>query len=488
MNEEELKKNEEEVKRLISSVIDKRDYKSDGKGGKKPIKIKRRPYVVEFSGLPKSGKSTCIEAVKKILSAYGFKVRVIVEKASLCSLDKFDVMFNFWTLSSFVNELNEVLQLNERTRNNDKCDIILCDRGLFDSYVWFTWHYKKKSLLDKDYDLLKNLALWDKFLNKIHSVIILKSKPDDAMKREPAKSLVRDISHSIMKKPVLSSLNSCINSAIKKFKKTNTEIIQVDSVYNKETELKFEVVKAVLKCMDNYYDEKIAYIDKKELKHKLEVGNLSESQTHEILEKELHFCARSDVEQDIGLLQIIPIAVILYVDKKTKNKYILCVRKNADAVEKENNKAPELSKDLFYVGGHIRETDKGETTISTMINALTREISEETGLTLAIKQNVNFKMIYSDDNTKSAKHLAAYIVLTIDIDNMEINLDGMELVQKRGLTNSGKFFNIREMPCDLNLEKWSKLILLNEFSNELNREFVDRCINMKTLLEYVTSN
>ncbi|MCH5165891.1 MAG: hypothetical protein J1G01_05770 [Clostridiales bacterium] len=472
---------QEKLTQYLSLLQEKRDYKLNSNGIKEPVKTKRRPIIIELSGLPKSGKSTCIEAVKKLLSSHGFKVRIIGEKAALCSLSKFDISFNLWTYTNFINELNEALQMNEQFVDSEKDDVILCDRGVFDALVWFTWHYKKKSILPSEYNNIKNIVLWER-MNRVHSVIVLKCKPEDALLREPAHSLI-NINHSIMKKTVLSRLNDCIEFVKKDFRKTNTSIFEIDSVYNNEDTLKFDVAYKVLECMDEYYDEKIAYITKDELHFQLEKGVLPAKQVRKIEQMELKYDARSKVEGDSGLLQIIPVALIAYKDKTTHKTKVLCVRKNANSIERENNRAPELQKDLFYVGGHIRTSDKGATTVKTMVNALRREIFEELGLSVAISDKVKFKMVYYDDNAKSAKHLAAYIVIYIDYDNVEIKLDGTELVQKRGSTNSGKFFDVSNMPKSLVLESWSKEILTNEFGDVLNKDFIEYCIQMKTFLE-----
>ena len=108
-----------ELEKRLEELSFRREYRYieqiDMKNVKRILhKQKRKPLIIEFAGVPKSGKSTCIEAVKKILSVNGFNVKVIEEKAPKCPLNKFNIMFNFWTYTNFLNELNEILQYNER--------------------------------------------------------------------------------------------------------------------------------------------------------------------------------------------------------------------------------------------------------------------------------------------------------------------------------------------------------------------------------------
>ena len=58
----------------------------------------KRPIVIEFSGSPKAGKTSCINSLELFLKRNGYKVRIIQEKASECPVsDKQSPMFNIWT-------------------------------------------------------------------------------------------------------------------------------------------------------------------------------------------------------------------------------------------------------------------------------------------------------------------------------------------------------------------------------------------------------
>ena len=58
----------------------------------------KRPIVIEFSGSPKSGKTSCINSLELFLKRNGFRVEIIQERASVCPVaDKRSPMFNIWT-------------------------------------------------------------------------------------------------------------------------------------------------------------------------------------------------------------------------------------------------------------------------------------------------------------------------------------------------------------------------------------------------------
>ena len=65
---------------------------------------KRRPIVIEFSGSPKAGKTSCINSLRQFLKRNGFEVEIIQERASVCPVsDKRSPMFNVWTSYAYID-------------------------------------------------------------------------------------------------------------------------------------------------------------------------------------------------------------------------------------------------------------------------------------------------------------------------------------------------------------------------------------------------
>jgi pantothenate kinase-related protein Tda10 len=58
---------------------------------------KRRPFIIEFAGTPKSGKTTTISAIHQFLKRNGVMVSTFQERASVAPLvDKGTAFFNTW--------------------------------------------------------------------------------------------------------------------------------------------------------------------------------------------------------------------------------------------------------------------------------------------------------------------------------------------------------------------------------------------------------
>lgn len=101
---------------------------------------------VEFAGMPRAGKTTCIDSVADFLRQQGFHVHAPGEGASraprwLKADDRLDA-YNLWTMAYAVTQIVEstYAQLPERY------NFVLLDRGLFDAMCWFTYLERRKNV------------------------------------------------------------------------------------------------------------------------------------------------------------------------------------------------------------------------------------------------------------------------------------------------------------------------------------------------------
>ena len=133
------------------------------------MKSQYKTKIIELFGLPRTGKTTTVIALKKHLTASGHKVGIIKERASICPLnDKLHPTFNFWTSISLFKEYLEA---------NDKgFDFILADRGIFDAFVWINFLSKPETksdfikLVSQDFILSNYLTTF--FLTAENEVIL----------------------------------------------------------------------------------------------------------------------------------------------------------------------------------------------------------------------------------------------------------------------------------------------------------------------------
>ncbi|MDR0423431.1 MAG: hypothetical protein LBH46_02465 [Rickettsiales bacterium] len=423
-------------------------------------RVQRRPLLIEFCGSPKSGKSTTINSLNIFLKRNGFKTMVLTERASVCPIkNKKHPFFNIWTLSSALTEIVKNIDLGK-----DKVDIIISDRGLFDSLCWFEWLNNNPSTnaphLDKQsYDILTRFVLMDMWTNYLDLIYVFQVSPKISIKREYA-NLLTEKRGSIMTEEVLEGFNNAINSVVSKYGVNYRDLQQIQTdtkdTDNNPNQVSYNVTLNILKVLKNLLVEKIGYI-------KLKDFNKDEFDISSILKKEIYFDNRDTIEKSNNI-QIIPIAVIT---NKERTK-VLVVKKSSKRTSKDS---PEHEKLLLYIGGHIRVEDRerNNDNLSIIKKALRREIQEEIGESIAV-ENPNFTIYYCD-NDKSKKHLAICFIIEMNLDDKKFKLTSDEFIMKTGTTKSGQVYGVNQLLSDgEKFEAWSSHILRKVFNKKVPKQ------------------
>lgn len=171
------------------------------------------PFFVEFSGSPKSGKSSCIDIVGHFFRRLGYRVLAPTEGASKRTpyylKDDF-VAFNAWSACYALSHVLEGLY------HSDKSHIAILDRGLFDALVWFEFLAAKGDISEKERDHVHNFLLIDKWRSVIDVVFLFKSDPDTSLDRENRDKLIREPGRA-MNPDFLRDLNEAYDQARDKY-------------------------------------------------------------------------------------------------------------------------------------------------------------------------------------------------------------------------------------------------------------------------------
>jgi len=452
----------------INTIGDMEKIASDVLALKNDVR-QRRPIVIEFCGSPKSGKTSCITSLNIFLKRNGFKTRILTERASVCPIsNKHDPLFNIWTACASIAGISEHI-----SSGVDKVDIIIADRGIFDSLCWFEWQLSKRYLDPENFKALKQfltMKFWRRYIDLIY---VFKVEPKISMDREYANLLTRKTG-SIMNKNILSEYNQAINQTVTNSKGMFKNIDTIDTGSHTQNEVNRMVTSQTLSTLFNMLDEKIGFFNSphSEIGLNFGINNISA-----IENQPLNFLARAEVEKQ-DVIQPIPIAVVTNVDKSK----VLILKKQEKSISKNS---PEKDKLLIYAGGHMRKEDKLEDDSDNVLdiakNTLSREIKEELGLSIMPDETEPF-LIYSPENEISKKHLAICYVITADLENTKFRLDNREIVQKKGKTKSGKIMPIEELLENYkeDLEGWSKYILGEIFDIEKYRKPIQMQLDITT--------
>lgn len=130
----------------------------DKKSQIKKLKYKygplQEPIVITISGTPRAGKTTCIDNLYEFLKKADLKTSCLEEPAGLVYQtlqNKEEKAQLLQDRIGFVEKQYEIgyNQVNSALSNND---IILCDRGILDTFIWYNMYHKLGMMDKKRYD------------------------------------------------------------------------------------------------------------------------------------------------------------------------------------------------------------------------------------------------------------------------------------------------------------------------------------------------
>lgn len=419
----------------------------------------KRPIVIEFSGSPKAGKTSCINSLELFLKRNGFSVQIIQERASVCPVsDKQSPMFNLWTACMSLAGLIGTLE-----NKKNQVDVLILDRGIFDALCWFEWLVSNSKMEEAQRKSTEQFLLINELVACIDIVFAFTVEPTISIEREYA-TLLTDKLGTIMNIKVLGEYLTAIEQTYANKSIYFHKVFKIDTSNKNQDEVGKEVTEATLNTLKHLLMERIGYFPiNNDVKRILNNGPvLCHSDVAAYLPK-IEFDLRSSVEDNTQLLQPLPVAIIT---NKKKNR-VLVIKKNKSAV---SSGSPEKDKILLYVGGHSRYEDTTDLTSHDFLAickmALKREIKEEIGISVALNEITPF-YIYTPTNETSRKHLAVCFLLPIDEEGLKLRLDSHELVLNKGKSKSGRFLSLTELEDESNYEEWSKEILRYCFNVEI---------------------
>ena len=192
---------------------------------------RQSPVFVEFSGSPKSGKSTCIDIVAHFFRRMEFNVLAPTEGASKRTpyyLRRDLVAFNTWSASYALTHILEGLN------HSDKYHLAILDRGLFDALAWFEYLKIERKISDADCAKVQEFIRIDHWRSKIDAVFLFTADPETSMQRENADKLIWEPG-LVMNTETLTSLKAALEQARQSFGSEFRNFIEVDTSEGKGT-------------------------------------------------------------------------------------------------------------------------------------------------------------------------------------------------------------------------------------------------------------
>jgi len=413
----------------------------------------RRPLVFEFAGVPRAGKTSTIQSLQKFLKQCGFGVEVVKEKASECPIrDKQHSNFNVWTACA---TLNDLLEKTQNPPKQGDPDILLLDRGLFDSVCWFSFMAAIKKVSSKEHQTIENFLLLPEWRKRIAGVFVMLVDPEDALARERTSAGQQKNKKAIMTEAVLGKMLERTKDASARFG-TEFPIFQIDtSVQRDPQEVVETIANQTVAIIEEHLREDILCLDRDRLFSGFSGVKFFSKPEAERIIQEFHssgeFLPRETVETDASKVQALPIVVI----RRRNGDVLRLKRREQDPANPLHEKA------VIWAGGHARKEDKNNG--ETLIECALRELDEELRLSLTRNELMLQGAVYSALNPKSAKHVGIVYEWCVDSDAPDIVLNSSEFFERRGISLSGSFASVNDLAEAVEnreiTEEWSVLII-----------------------------
>lgn len=238
--------NTEEYNRLIKFHYRKEElYKLKSK-------LETIPYVIEFTGTPRTGKTTLINNLYDFFKKGDFKVEVLEEfttskkyKTEIYPLlkDKYKSVINTEIPKYVLRQLEEAI--------NNNPDIIIVDRSLFDRLIWVDRLYLKGGMSKEEYEEYKQIYI-PLIKEKIDIIISTYTDALTSIKRDYMTNLSLEKRNFLNEQNVNEYNTSLLN--MRELSISNgMNFYLFDTTNKSQREISFEVIDAILSSMRDRY-------------------------------------------------------------------------------------------------------------------------------------------------------------------------------------------------------------------------------------------
>jgi predicted NUDIX family phosphoesterase/thymidylate kinase len=409
----------------------------------------RRPAVIEFAGVPKAGKTSTIAQLQTFLKRCGFRVKVVVERASICPIrDKRHSNFNVWTATT---TLAQILEHTQDPPRPDDPDVLILDRGLFDSICWLRMMDNLSRLRALDREAIEQFLLCDDWRKRITGVVVMTVSPKDALSREQG-LLPVESAGSIMNKEVLQKMLETTRETMQELK-DKFPIYEVDtSKIDSPQRTAEDVADHVLSLIESQLREEILSLPSADVEAVMSGRELvREAEARRLMDlfgEKGGYSPRNEVEEDEGRIQALPVVVV-----RNRSGQVLRIRR------KEKRSTSALHKKIVvWAGGHVRRED-GMNGVAIVRGAL-RELAEELRLNVEPEELHLLGAIHlaSTPNLNLRKHIAIVFEWRAETDDVAVVLSTSEFFERRGTSQIGWFVSVPEAMHEAK-EDWSLRIL-----------------------------
>lgn len=211
-----------------------------------------KPFVIEFSGTPRTGKTTTINNLYDFFKKGGFKVTLIEE---FTTSKYYKEVFLPQYKSTSMLELNMAI-IKEVTKQLESAikldsDIILIDRSINDRQIWNYRRYLRKDMDEKTY--LEAKEKYSKISNKlIDFLVITYADAIVSLKRDYNSSLALE-KRTFLNTENINEYNNSLNALQELFNNSVKNFILLDTSYMNMNDVSIDIAEKIMIAMRQKY-------------------------------------------------------------------------------------------------------------------------------------------------------------------------------------------------------------------------------------------
>ena len=139
---------------------------------------KLEPYVIELCGLPKTGKTLCIEKIKEFFSEQGITVKVLDDPVTDLTYKNVRNMPSL----KFNDHMIEAIKKDLDDAKKENPDIIIMENGLIDSYFFYQELYDNGQMSEKEFQ--KRMKMLRDDFKEVDQLYIMNASLDEVYRRD----------------------------------------------------------------------------------------------------------------------------------------------------------------------------------------------------------------------------------------------------------------------------------------------------------------
>jgi predicted NUDIX family phosphoesterase len=415
----------------------------------------RKPIVIEFAGVPKAGKTSTLGQIQAFLKRCGFRVEVVIERASVCPIrDKKHANFNIWTACTTLSQILEKTQTPSRPEDPH---VLILDRGLFDAVSWLAVMERLARIRPAERQVVEEFLLIDDWRRRITGVIVMTTSPRDSMEREKGYLPVEGAKGSIMNEEVLQQMLETTRGTAKRLK-DQFRIFEIDTstgISEGPQRTAESVAEIVLSLIEEQLEEEILFLPSRTVDELFAgatwVDEGATKQLMELFATEGHFKGREAVESDETKIQALPVVIV-----RNKSGHVLRLKRKEQSPEN-----PLHEKLVIWAGGHVRREDG--TNGRSIVECAVRELQEELRLSIDAADLRLLGAVRALSGGRTQRHVAIVFEWRAATDDVAVALSSAEFFERRGTSLSGSFVDVSDLAGDIDSgrisEPWSTEIV-----------------------------